>query len=53
MRKKGTKALKQPRNEELYRHFFNRKPPGPLHRALPDCRVTLACFVQGRELKWW
>ena len=53
LRKKGTKALKQPRNEELYRHFFNRKPPGPLHRALPDCRVTLACFVQGRELKWW
>ena len=53
LRKRGSKSLKPPRNEELYEHFFKRKPSGPLHRALPDCRVTLACFVQGRKLKWW
>ena len=53
LRKRGSKALKAPKNEELYEHLFKRKPPGRLHRALPDCRVTLACFVKGRELKWW
>ena len=53
LRKRGNKALKAPRNEELYHHLFKRKPAGPLHRALPDCRVTLACYVKGRELKWW
>ena len=53
LRKRGGKSLKTPKNEELYEFLFKRKPPGPLHRALPDCRVTLACFVKGMELKWW
>ena len=53
LRKKGNKALKAPSNEELFQHFFKRKPAGQLHRALPDCRVTLACFVQGRKQLWW
>lgn len=53
LRKRGNKSLKAPRNEELYVHLFKRKPAGRLHRALPDCRVTLACYVKGRELKWW
>jgi DNA polymerase III epsilon subunit-like protein len=53
LRKRGNKALKAPRNEELYMHLFKRKPTGRLHRALPDCRVTLACYVKGSELKWW
>ena len=51
LRKKGNKALKAPKNEELYMHLFRRKPHGPLHRTLPDSRVTLACFIKGRELK--
>ena len=53
LRKRGNKALKAPRNEELYMHLFKRKPTGRLHRALPDCRVTLACYLKGSELKWW
>ena len=53
LRKRGNKALKPPKNEELYFHLFKRQPTGRLHRALPDCRVTLACYIKGRELKWW
>ena len=53
LRKRGGKAFKPPRNEELFEHLFNRKPQGRLHRALPDCRVTLACFMKGRQLHWW
>lgn len=53
LRKRGGKASKPPRNEELFEHLFNRKPQGRLHRALPDCRVTLACFTKGRQLHWW
>ena len=53
LRKRGNKSLKAPRNEELYMHLFKRKPTGRLHRALPDCCVTLACYVKGSELKWW
>ena len=53
LRKKGSKALKPPKNEELYQYFFEHPPQGPLHRALPDCRVTLACYVKGHDLKWW
>ena len=53
LRNRGSRALKPQRNEELYQHLFKRAPPGPLHRALPDCRVTLACYVKGHDLKWW
>ena len=53
LRKRGNKALKPPRNEELYVFLFQRKPPGQLHSALPDCRITLASYIEGRRLKWW
>ena len=53
LRKRGGKALKPPRNEELHAHMFGRPPTGTLHRAPPDCRVTLACFVEGRKRKRW
>ena len=53
LRKRGGKSLKAPKNEELFKHLFKREPSGRLHRALPDCRVTLACFVKGRQLHWW
>mmetsp|Transcript_48501 Transcript_48501/g.134475 ORF Transcript_48501/g.134475 Transcript_48501/m.134475 type:complete len:1928 (+) Transcript_48501:54-5837(+) len=53
LRKRGNKALKAPRNEELYTFLFKCKPTGQLHSALPDCRVTLASFVEGRKRKWW
>ena len=45
--------VKAPRNEELYIFLFGCKPVGQLHSALPDCRVTLASFVEGRKRKWW
>ena len=53
LRKRGGKTLKPPTNEELYMHLLQRKPAGPLHRALPDCRVTLASFIEARKLRWW
>ena len=53
LRKRGGKSLKAPKNEELYVHLFMRKPTERLHRALPDCRVTMACFIKGRQLRWW
>ena len=53
LRKRGNKALKAPRNEELYTFLFKRKPTGRLHSALPDCRVTLASFIEGRDRQWW
>ena len=53
LRKRGNKALKAPRNEELYIFLFKRKPVGQLHSALPDCRVTLASFIEGRKRLWW
>ena len=45
--------LKAPRNEELFRFLFGRKPAEQLHRALPDCRVTLASYIEGGRRKWW
>ena len=30
-----------------------RAPAERLHRALPDCRVTLASYVEARKRKWW
>ena len=53
LRARGNKRLKAPRNEELYQFLFGRKPSVQLHRALPDCRVTLASYVEGRKRKWW
>ena len=53
LRKRGNKANKAPRNEELYFFLFKRTPAGRLHSALPDCRVTLASFIEGRKRKWW
>ena len=53
LRARGNKRLKPPRNEELYRFLFERAPPGRLHRALADCRVTLTSYVEGRKRHWW
>ena len=53
LRKRGNKALKPPRNEELYVFLFNRKPREQLHSALGDSRVTLASYIAGHERKWW
>jgi DNA polymerase III epsilon subunit-like protein len=53
LQKRGNKGLKAPRNEELYEFLFKCKPTGRLHRALADCRVLLASFIEGRKLKWW
>jgi hypothetical protein len=53
LRKRGNKSLKAPRNEELYTFLFKSKPTGQLHSALPDCRVTLKSFIEGRKRKWW
>jgi len=53
LRKRGNKALKPPRNDELFIFLFGRKPTGQLHSALPDCRVTLDSYIEGRKRKWW
>ena len=53
LRKRGGKQAKAPRNEELYLFLFGSKPAGQLHSALPDCRVTLASYIEGRRRKWW
>ena len=53
LQKRGNKALKPPRNEELYIFLFKQKPTEQLHSALPDCRVTLASYIEGRQRKWW
>jgi DNA polymerase III epsilon subunit-like protein len=53
LRTRGNRRLKAPRNEELYQFLFELAPPGRLHRALADCRVTLASYVEGRKRRWW
>jgi DNA polymerase III epsilon subunit-like protein len=53
LRTRGNRRLKAPRNEELYRFLFEQAPPGRLHRALADCRVTLASYIEGRKRRWW
>ena len=53
LRTRGNKAMKAPRNEELYVFLFKRKPAGQLHSALPDCRVTLTSCIEGHTRKWW
>ena len=53
LRTRGDKRRKAPRNEELYRFLFKGAPPWRLHRALPDCRVTLASYVEGKKRLWW
>ena len=53
LRKRGGKSLKAPRNEELFIFLFGRKPAVQLHSALPDCRVTLASYIEGHKRKWW
>ena len=53
LRKRGTKSFVAPGKEELYRILFARPPPERLHTALPDCRVMLACLMEGLERKWW
>ena len=53
LRKRGGKQLKAPRNEELFAFLFGRAPTVQLHSALPDCRVTLASFIEGRRRRWW
>jgi len=45
--------LKSPRNDELFEKLYGRKPTGQLHRALDDCRVTLASYTRALELKWF
>ena len=53
LRARGARRLKAPRNNELYFFLFGCQPAGQLHSALPDCRVTLASYIAGHELKWW
>jgi DNA polymerase III epsilon subunit-like protein len=53
LRTRGNKRLKAPRNEELYQFLFEKAPTERLHRALADCRVTLASYVEGRKRHWW
>ena len=53
LRCRGGKRAKAPRNEELYVFLFGKRPTVQLHSALPDCRVTLASFVEGHKRKWW
>ena len=45
--------LKNPRNDELFEKLYGRKPTGQLHRALDDCRVTLASYTRALELEWF
>ena len=34
--------------------MFKKKPAGRSHNALVDCKVTLACYIEGStETKWW
>lgn len=53
LRARKGKRLKAPRNEELYLFLHKRKPSGQLHRALPDARITLASYLEGKKRKWW
>ena len=53
LRTRGDKRSKAPKNEELYAFLFGHPPAERLHSALPDCRVTLASYVEGRARKWW
>ena len=41
---------KPPHNQELYVFLHKCEPAGPLYRALPDCRITLACYVKGKSV---
>ena len=53
LRKRGGKQAKAPSNAELFLFLFGNRPVVQLHRALPDCHVTLASYVAGRKRKWW
>ena len=53
LRNRGGKQFKAPRNEELFVFLFGRKPAGQLHSALPDCRVTLASYIEGKVRRFW
>jgi hypothetical protein len=53
LRTRGNKRAKAPTNEELYLFLHKKKPTAQLHSALPDCRVTLASYILGKERKWW
>jgi DNA polymerase III alpha subunit (gram-positive type) len=41
------------KNADLYKQLFNQDPPGQLHRALADARITAAIHAEGSKLKWW
>ena len=54
LRTRGDKRAKAPTNEELYMHLHDgKKPTGQLHRALPDCRITLSSYIAGKQCHWW
>jgi len=55
LRKRGAKGHTPPGKEALYRFMFGRAPPvRPLHGVLSqDCRMTLACLMEGLKRKWW
>jgi DNA polymerase III epsilon subunit-like protein len=53
LRKRGGKQAKAPTNAELFLFLFGNRPVVQLHRALPDCHVTLASYIAGRKRKWW
>jgi len=53
LRSRGDKRFNASRNEELFEFLFGKKPAAQLHNALPDCRVTLASYIEGHKRKWW
>ena len=41
------------KNEELYFHFYKRKPNGRLHDAATDVLVSACCYAMGERRRWW
>jgi DNA polymerase III epsilon subunit-like protein len=50
---KKTGRAKRPSNAELYQHLTGQKPPGSLHDALVDIKVTAKSYVEGVKRGWW
>ena len=41
------------KNEELYFHFYKKKPNGRLHDAATDIIVSACCYAVGMRKRWW
>ena len=46
-------GFKKPSNKEFFNIMFACFPAGRLHRALADCRVTLAAYSRASERGWY